>query len=65
MGHSCLHWQTHHKEVAANCALPQIPVVITFLLRHKKAAASGCSSSYQFKRDKVYKNIFALSLLHM
>lgn len=27
MGHGCLHWQIHYKEVAAKCVLPQIPAV--------------------------------------
>lgn len=46
MGHGCLHWQIHYKEVATECVLPQIPVVIRlFFYTHTKNAASQCSSS--------------------
>ena len=46
VGHGCLHWQTHPKDVAAQCALPQIPGVIrSFCYNMRKGAASKQSSS--------------------
>lgn len=52
MGHGCLYWQIHYKEVAAKCVLPSIPAVIRsfFYNTHK-----SCFSMFQFLNIRFTK----------